>query len=493
VVPVSLGWLLARRDLDLRQLAGPTEGVEIAWAHSVDLPDPTPWLTGGELVLTTGLRLPRSARELEAYVERLSGKGAAALALGVGVHLVATPPALVKACEKWQLPLIEVPLPTPFIAVTRTVADELANHQLEGLRRSVEHQKRATRAALRRGVPGVVDVLHRELGVQAVLFDEHGGVIAETPDSASMAAAVRRRRERTRIGNLIFDAEHGVIEMQSVPGRTSGRGTFAVAAPSQLDSGERVLLNQAVSLMSLLMDRPEELVDAHREVGAIVFDLLVARADAATALLPRFGIGADEPIRVLWIAMRSRELGARIAHALGDLGLPHLVAEQDDGVAVLVRSVDGDPAAQAVAERIPQRAGTMVGLGRESRPDRTPEALDSARQALDAATGRGSIARFEELTLRSVLTEESVRERLVALVPEPLMSLLESSASRDRELVASLTAYVQHNGAADPAARARGIHRHTLRGHVQRIEELTGLSFEDAETRTMTHLALLSR
>ena len=492
---VSLTWLLAQRDLGLRHLTGPTEDVEIGWAHSVELADPTPWLTGGELVLTTGLRLPRATRELDAYVQRLSAIGVAALAFGVGVRMEATPPALVRACEKYDFPLVEVPLPTPFVAITRSVADELSRRQTEGLRRSVEHQKRATRAALRRGVPGVVDVLHKELGIQAALFDEHGGVIAETADSATMVAAVRRRRERARIGNLIFDGEQGVIELQSVPGRTSGRGTFAVGSPSQLGNSERVLLNQAVSLISLLMDRPEEVLDAHREVGAITFDLLVAEPDRAVMLLAGFGFRDTDPIRVLWTGSQEKDLPARVAHVLADLGLPHLVAERTDGpagVAVLVRAVDAEAAARAIADRVSRRSGVVIGIGRESRSDRVSGALDSARQALDAATGREAIARFDDLTLRSVLRDELVRERLTALVPAPLIALLESDSSRDRELVASLSAYLQHNGAADPAARARGVHRHTLRSHVQRLEELTGLSFEDPETRTMTHLALLT-
>ena len=499
---VSLAWLLSRRDLDLRHLTGPADGVEIAWAHSVELADPTPWLTGGELVLTTGLRLPDAARELDAYVERLSSVGVAALAFGAGVRLHAPPPALVVACKKHSLPLIEVPLPTPFVAITRAVADELSRRQTEGLRRSVDHQKRATLAALRRGVPGVVDVLHQELGVQAALLDEHGRVIAESPESASLVAAVRRRRKRSgdgkRIGNLIFDGKQGVIELQSVPGRIAGRGTFAVAAATQLDNSERVLLNQAVSLMSLLMDRPEEVLDARREVGGITFGLLVAQPDQAVGLLPGFGIRADETIRVLWIPAPDQELPARIAHALADLGLPHLVAEREDdevdahGVAVLVRAVDAEPAAQAIAERLHLRPG-VVGIGRETRPNRTSEALDSARQALHATRGREAITRFDDLTLRSVLRDDVVRGRLTALVPAPLMELLESDSSRDREMVASLSAYLQHNGVADPAARARGVHRHTLRSHVRRLEELTGLSFDDPETRTMTHLALLSR
>ena len=29
----------------------------VRWVHSTELPDPTPWLRGGELLLTTGLQL----------------------------------------------------------------------------------------------------------------------------------------------------------------------------------------------------------------------------------------------------------------------------------------------------------------------------------------------------------------------------------------------------------------------------------------------------
>ena len=29
----------------------------VRWVHSTELPDPTPWLRGGELLLTTGIQL----------------------------------------------------------------------------------------------------------------------------------------------------------------------------------------------------------------------------------------------------------------------------------------------------------------------------------------------------------------------------------------------------------------------------------------------------
>jgi purine catabolism regulator len=55
---VALAWLVRRQDLRLKVLAGRSSlDREVVWAHSIELTDPAPWLNGGELVLTTGLRL----------------------------------------------------------------------------------------------------------------------------------------------------------------------------------------------------------------------------------------------------------------------------------------------------------------------------------------------------------------------------------------------------------------------------------------------------
>ena len=60
---VSVGWLIEQRQLGLVVLAGASElDRRIEWVHSIELADPTPWLRGGELLLTTGLHLPADDR-----------------------------------------------------------------------------------------------------------------------------------------------------------------------------------------------------------------------------------------------------------------------------------------------------------------------------------------------------------------------------------------------------------------------------------------------
>jgi len=104
--------------LGLRLVAG-HQGLDrtLSWVAVSELPDPTPYLEGGELVLLTGIGVnlePDStgpgadvaASEVaSAYVQRLVARGVAALGLGIGIRYPQVPPALVRAAEAAGLPL----------------------------------------------------------------------------------------------------------------------------------------------------------------------------------------------------------------------------------------------------------------------------------------------------------------------------------------------------------------------------------------------------
>ena len=71
-------------DLDVRLLAGERRlDTPVRWVHISELPDPTPFLSGGELLLTTGMTLDSAAGQ-RAYVTALADHGLAGLGLGTG-------------------------------------------------------------------------------------------------------------------------------------------------------------------------------------------------------------------------------------------------------------------------------------------------------------------------------------------------------------------------------------------------------------------------
>ncbi|GHB87988.1 hypothetical protein GCM10010306_098840 [Streptomyces umbrinus] len=183
---VPLTWLLRRQELRLKVLAG-RGGLdrEVDWAHSIELADPVPWLGGGELVLTTGLRLPGSTDARRDYVRHLAKAGVAAVGFGVGLSHEHVPDALVEAAEEAGLPLLEVPLPTPFVAVTKAVMERLAEQQYDGMVQASRLQPRMTRAALHGGAQAVVRELAVSTATSVLLLDHDGTPCASHPPGAS--------------------------------------------------------------------------------------------------------------------------------------------------------------------------------------------------------------------------------------------------------------------------------------------------------------------
>ena len=98
------------RDLEVGVLTGePNLDAPVRWVHISELADPTPWLSGGELLLTTGLSLS-TAQEQRAYIARLADHGLAGLGFGVGFGHEKVPEALVEAAAERDFPRHRDPL-----------------------------------------------------------------------------------------------------------------------------------------------------------------------------------------------------------------------------------------------------------------------------------------------------------------------------------------------------------------------------------------------
>jgi purine catabolism regulator len=124
-------------ELGLKLVSGQdSAAAHVRWVHSTELLDPTPWLKGGELLLTTGIQLDGAPAQ-RAFVDRLCDRGVAGLGFGTGFAHRRLPAALVKAAQKRSLPLFEVPYELPFIAITERAFTSLVNERYEMLQRSM--------------------------------------------------------------------------------------------------------------------------------------------------------------------------------------------------------------------------------------------------------------------------------------------------------------------------------------------------------------------
>ncbi|MBN9180415.1 MAG: PucR family transcriptional regulator ligand-binding domain-containing protein, partial [Microbacterium sp.] len=223
----TLRALLARPGLRLQlafdesELAPGALDQPVRWVHNSDLLDPTPFLSDGLALLTTGTQFVGTddPSVFSEYVRRLTLRGVLALGFGTEVVRAGVPPLLIAACRSARMPLFEVPYRTPFIAVARANAEAIAAQAYARRSWALAAQRAIALAALRPdGLTATLAELARQLDAWVGLFDTAGNLANEHPagavDAATAAvlstevAGVLRRGVRTgsalRIGDTPF-------------------------------------------------------------------------------------------------------------------------------------------------------------------------------------------------------------------------------------------------------------------------------------------------
>lgn len=146
---MTLSGLLATTSLRLTALTHPddTGDAPISWAAVTELADPTPFLAGGEVLLTTGVRQKTVAAQTD-FVDHAIRAGVLALGYGTGLTHAKVPAAVVRRAGEVGLPLFEVPYETPFVAITRIVAEALAADNVARMERLLKGHQRLASALL---------------------------------------------------------------------------------------------------------------------------------------------------------------------------------------------------------------------------------------------------------------------------------------------------------------------------------------------------------
>lgn len=544
-MPPTLASLVHHSALKLTVRAGEDRlDVPVRWAHVSELADPVPYMEGGELLLITALKLDADDPDvMQRYVKRLAGAGVVGLGFAVGVNYEEIPKALVQAAEKEGLPLLEVPRRTPFLAISKAVSAAIAADQYRAVTAGFAAQRELTKQALTDGPEGLLAALAGQVDGWAALYDASGAVVATAPEWAGRRAArltpdVERLRERPAPASAVVGGEDRV-ELHSLGTGRRPRAALAVGTAAALGTAERYAVHSAIALLTLTTERSRSLHAAEQRIGAAVLRMLLAgEPDHARAVAgDLYGGLLDAPFRLI-IAESASGSAAR-AHADGHArvgsatpaktavtvpdvngdplgGLAEVVESAaaragesvlvvPEGERLVVLAVDGGSAVTACgdyavvleaarAARREQPAGDedelVVGLSAPAGPIAARAAYKQAEQALSVARRRGRfLVEHEELAAGSVLpllADDAVR----AFADGLLRALHEHDATGRGDLVASLRAWLSRHGQWDAAAADLGVHRHTLRYRMRRVEEILGRSLDDPDVRMELWLAL---
>lgn len=502
---------------------------QVVWAHSSDLPDPTPFLDAGHVLLTTGTQFGDSASDgaaatggasddgafADSYVRRLRETGVAALGYGTEVIRAGTPDALVAACTAQGLPLFEVPYRVPFIAIARLVADLLAEDAYARQAWALAAQRAISLAALRPdGLSATLTELSHRLGTWVGLIDATGSVDREAPlgglGQPALGEVVGEARSMLRRGQrasrtLLAAESTGTpqrLTLQTLGGGGALRGVLAIGDSPELDQAGREVVTAVIALAGLALEQNRDLDRArgHLRSGLLRSILAGDTALAGRVAAEMWGELPHAPVRVLvtdaplahvdrlaeLLELRVEERNGRLFFGRDDEQFVLVVEQHDAGLADELATefelpvgvsdpVGGAGAATAAA------AGGGMALAHEQ----AMRALERARE-----TGAG-VTYFEEISRQGVLAFLARTDaRAVALAT--LAPLTEHDAAHGTSLVTTTRTWLEHGGQFDATAQALGVHRHTVRSRVALAERLLGRDLSGFHARADLWAALLA-
>jgi PucR family transcriptional regulator, purine catabolism regulatory protein len=526
--------LLREDSLKLR-LVGGASGVsaEVKGVHISEIPDPTPWLSPGDVLLSTGISV-RGDLELQmALVRRLADAGVVALGLAEGIYLEHAPAELCAEADRLELPLFEVPLDVPFKAITSLVFNSLHSASFYQMRRSLSVQDRLLALLLEdRGLDHLVSSVAMLLSTSVIVFDSLGRVVAQAHARTRVTPHLRELvwnvylaegcRPRPGLCGLEIGPHQVFLEEVCLGGRPEQILCFIYPRGERVTEMARVIMEYARKILALELHRSQEEVLVQMRMRAGLLDDLLSGAgsrDALSERLANFRFSRDAGLVLLVCDVarlavrphggggfeaeeRLQQLKTHFKESVDSFfstrRLPFLSLMKSDSVVVLTQPASsGGSEIRTLAEELrahaaenPPHLATTIGVGEPF--DDVSQGVRSfcqAREAVEAGRLRdgSGVILFSDLGPRFRVLENQPPDWLESLTRQALGPLLDRGDERD-QLLQSLQEYLEGNRNVVKASRALFVHPNTLRNRLRKIEELLARSLDD--TTTLVDLSL---
>lgn len=459
---ISLRGLLEHDELDLRPLTEHShrDGMVITWGAVTELLDPSQFLTGREIVLTTGVRQKSKAAQRQ-FVNVLAANDAVALGFGTGLEHDSVPQATVDAAREVGLPVFEVPYQIPFAAITRLIAEALNSDHLKRVESLLKSHQKLAQTLLSSDLDSMLEELERMLGTQVALT-LHGEVISGDYDPAR---SWHERPVATGLGD---------------------KCTLHIAEPYV----HQQVVDYAQSLIGLELANKSRLRASQRHANGQVLE------DLATGTL----VGADAAGRLGALGLNTqREHSVILVQASGHierlqtLPLPADLSSQvsaiiDGRLAIIVAHSKLQLSVKHLDEYL-LAAGIPARVGYGGRYPNTTGIRWSYFEALESLRHGERVNEPTKLSLTSLLLAAH-DVPLQDLAVEALGPLQEFDASHDSDLLLTLSEYLNRDGSVGAVAESLGLHRNTVRYRIQQISDLSGYDPNVTSDRVQLWIAL---
>ncbi|MEU6199986.1 PucR family transcriptional regulator [Streptomyces sp. NPDC047061] len=477
----------------------------VRWVHVAEAPDVGVMLTGGEMVLTTGVLLAGDEHKQAEYIQSLHRAEAAAVVLGLGRAFPAPPDAMRRAADRCGLPLVVLHRPFPFAELTEEVQSRLVRSKFAAVSLS-EAVRTALTGLITAGAP-----LQRLLDEVAV----HSACPVVVTNLAHRVLATAG--ERSAVDDVLRDWER--IARQA--GGGTGDGWIRAELGGRGERWGQIMLcgyRGDTATGRLLADRAAEALVLHRMLGggsahtweeqsaqSLLTDL-VSGVVPARQLLPRARAAGLPVNRRTFVPLVVRDSEpAQLERILRLLGLPGLVAELTERTTAVLLSLARDQDADALAAHFAARLhgesvgprGVVAAAGSRTAWDDVPAGLREAQHVADAvadstaALDLPTVVRLKDVHLRGLVRLLRDDPHVQSFAERELDGLL-CGTGTDQGLLGVLRTYLATGRNKSRTAQLHHVSRPALYRRLEAIQGRLGVDLDDFEQAASVHIALLA-
>jgi PucR family transcriptional regulator, purine catabolism regulatory protein len=496
----------------------------VRWVHIAEIADIASLISGGELLLTTGMGIDRTAAAQRRYLTSIADAGAAGLVVELGRMFTSVPAAMVQVAEQRGLPLIALEHSARYIEVTEAVHRAIISHQYTLLRQAEDISRDFTDLILDgAGLEQIIARLAEILGNPVVLEDAAHNVI-------SLAGTVpwdaHAQVPHVGIARGLGVQHSGTCAWVGIWLRHEAWGRVHVLETDRAqDEITGLVLDRAGAALGLsLLSQKDAAHLAGRAGSALLADVLAGRHGSLAEFLRRArSLGVDlagdrltgthlvalvvEPTSLPELARRNAlaeeerqrirlTLAEEIRRAAAERGCAALVGLDADRVLAVMAVHDLAVLADIVTSARQRLGGSLTvvaGAGREVAASSLQRSLEEAIEALEY--GRKSaqhrpVHHFGDLGTYQLLVRLAQDPELSRFVDAELSGLLAHDARSRAKLLPTLRSYLDNAGRKADTVRALRVQRRTLYARLTRIEQILGRDLDAAEVRVSLTLAL---
>ena len=509
----------------------------------MEAPDIADWLKGGELILTSLYPIRNfNTEEQKDFVLKLKAKEVSALVIKNKSADTEIPKSLLAEGNKLGLPIIQIPKEVPFVEIMYPVMGDLFNRQVKKLQYYKEIHDRFTALSLAdEGPEQIIKTLEVLIGNPIALFDRNFHCIVSTDPSLSSFEIIEKIPYYEKTNEIKFPHYRQIVKYPQIQGKRGYQIVVPVETVNHsktylliselnkpLEELDFIAVENAATSLSLELVKQFAVAEVERKFkNDLIEELISGRIQSIKSIRQKANvIGWDLDgsfVAVLFkttpsLHAQSQKQKNKQSYSNVNLTIVHdaihrylpdgIMTSKSNLVIVLWKIANNDPVFSTPMDKIKKVSGDIqklikkqnkdisvqVGIG--NIVDHIQEISKSYKEAQEAIElgntvfGEDAITVFSELGIFRLLCNFNDVKSLSTYIPPSLNKLLDYPHANQPDLIKTLKTFLECNQNAAKTSQILFLHYKTVVYRMERIKEITGMNFEDAEEMLSVQVGL---